>query len=55
MPKEVLEDEQKDKIDSSSSEVTRLKETLQKLERSAKEFETEFRELVNQHPALLQS
>lgn len=55
VPKEVLEHEQKDKIDSTSSEVTRLKETLQKLESSAKEFEAEFRELLKQSPALMQS
>lgn len=55
VPKAALEHEQQDKINVTSAEITRLKETREKLEASVKAAETEFRELVQQSPALLQS
>eukprot|EP00884_Botryococcus_braunii_P017849 jgi/Botrbrau1/4748/Bobra.0137s0020.1 len=54
VPKAALEHEQQDKINITTAEVTRLKETRDKLESTVKTTETEFRELVQQVPALRQ-
>jgi hypothetical protein len=55
VPKAALEHEQQDKISMSSAEITRLKETRDKLERAYLAAENEFRELVEQSPALMQA
>ncbi len=55
VPKAALEHEQQDKINITSAEVTRLKETRDKLDKAVQATEAEFRELVQQSPALMQS